>query len=56
MAGKDSFQAILVLEGEIVLSHENEKMKIQRGECVFIPAKMGAYSLSGQGEYILSQV
>lgn len=56
MSGRDSFQAILVLEGEVVLLHENEKIKIQRGECVFIPAGMGVYSLSGQGEYILSQV
>lgn len=55
-ADHTSFQAILVLEGQLKLASAEETLEIAKGEAVFIPAGMGKYSLSGSGEFILSML
>lgn len=55
-ADAQSFQSIVLLEGELELSHGKERMTLIKGDSVFIPANMGEYLLTGQGEFIFSMV
>lgn len=60
MVGKDSFQCLTVLSGNLTLTADcasEEKLVIlAKGESVFLPADLGIYRLNGSGEYILSMV
>ena len=53
-AKADSFHSILVIDGEIALTHGTDSFTIKKGESVFIPANMGEYVLNGTGEFILT--
>lgn len=53
-ASKDSFHAIIVLDGQIALTYGTDSFTINKGETVFIPADMGEYLLNGTGEFILT--
>lgn len=51
-----SFHAILVTEGNIQVSNREETLEIKKGESLFIPADYEAYTVSGKGHFILSQL
>lgn len=53
-ASIDSFQSILLLEGEVVLHYGVKKLSVKRGESIFIPAGMGDYQMKGNGSFIFS--
>ena len=53
-AGVDSFQALLVTEGDGVVHHGNNKIEIVKGDCLFIPANIGEYEITGTCELLLS--
>ena len=52
--GKESFHAILSVEGDATLTHCGRDYKINRGDCFFLPAGMGNYMLSGKGKLLVS--
>lgn len=47
---RESFQALLVVEGSATLTYHGGTMELNRYDCVFLPADMGKYALSGQFE------
>lgn len=55
-ADEQSFQSIVLLEGEVELRYDKESITLIKGDSVFIPANMGEYLLMGQGEFIFSMV
>jgi mannose-6-phosphate isomerase len=56
MAAADTFHSILVLEGNLTLLYGTEEMLLHKGDSLFILSGMGAYSLNGKGEFILSMI
>lgn len=55
-AGTDSFHALTVLDGSLILRAETGDLHIQKGESVFLPAGLGRYEMYGNGELILSKI
>ena len=55
-AGTDSFQCLTVLDGSLTLHSNREKLCVQKGASVFLPAGLGHYELSGDGALILSKI
>ena len=53
-ADEKSYHALLVTEGDAILSAEGYCEKIALGETVFIPAGMGKYTLSGNATILLT--
>ena len=53
-AGKDSFHHLLVTEGAVEMTSENETLKGKKGESFFIPAGSGKYTVCGEAELVLS--
>lgn len=53
-ADEKSYHALLVTEGDAVLSAENYNEKIVPGETVFIPAGVGKYTISGNATILLT--
>jgi len=52
--GTQSFQGLLVLDGDIVLVwNEEEVLPLCKGESVFVPAGLGGYCLQGTGKLLL---
>lgn len=49
----DKFISLLVLEGNSVLSFDNEKMDIKKGDSIFVPGSV-SFTLSGKAEIIMS--
>ena len=45
---QESFVSLLVLEGEGTLKHQGETYAVKKGQSVFLPAGMGAYTLNGR--------
>jgi len=56
VTGKESFQSLLVLDGEFSLDYNGESMPVKKGESIFVPANMGGYDLSGQGEILITSI
>ena len=54
--GVDSFQAITVLDGALTLAAGEHKIDVKKGETLFLPANLGDYRLTGQGDLIISKV
>ena len=52
----DSFQCLLCVAGDALLSFGGESYPLHRGECFFLPAGMGEYTLSGNSEILLSSI
>ncbi len=50
--GPETFEAFLCLEGSAELLGGGDSISLQKGDTVFLPACMGAYSLSGEGEFL----
>lgn len=55
LSADGSFQSVLVLDGEAVLSYADGCFRIKRGDCVFVPAGM-SITLSGCAEIITAEV
>ena len=55
LSADGSFQSVLVLDGEAVLSYADGCFRIKRGDCVFVPAGM-RITLSGCAEIITAEV
>lgn len=53
VCGADSFHAILVIEGNGMLDCGGVCYIIKKGECWFLPAGSGIYSVSGECEYLM---
>lgn len=51
---KESFHAVLVLEGNLVFQDNHKMVKVVKGETIFIPANYGAYTINGEGKCILT--
>lgn len=49
-----SFNSLLVTEGNGTLVMNDKKIKINKGDSIFIPAQNGSYTIEGQCELILS--
>lgn len=56
IADETSFQSIVVLAGDLILSYLDQTLTLTKGDSVFIPANMGEYKLIGQAEIIFSMV
>ena len=53
-AEKESFHCLLCVDGEADLVFEEKEYHLSRGECMFVPAGMGKYSLQGKATVLLS--
>lgn len=54
-ASDESFNHILVLDGEFELDYGFGSLGLVKGDSVFIPADMGEYELVGNGEVIVTE-
>lgn len=54
VATKESFHAVLVLEGNLLFEDGSKKVETKKGETVFIPANYGKYTVKGSGKFILT--
>lgn len=52
----DTFQSVVVTEGEGTLKMDETELSLQKGDSVFVPAQEGAFTVSGNCELILSHV
>lgn len=55
-AGDESFNHILVLDGEFELDYGFGSLGLVKGDSVFIPADMGEYELIGLGEVVVTEI
>lgn len=55
-AKKNSFHCLLCLGGEAAIDYGDEKYTIKRGECWYIPAGAGRYTLNGNALLLTSSV
>ena len=55
-AGMGSFQSITVTEGSLGLAAEHGTVELSKGETVFLPAGLGAYTVQGEAEFLISEV
>ena len=53
-ADNESFHTFTVLEGNLVLTHQGEKLSMEAGQSVFLPANMGEYTIEGQAHLIFT--
>ena len=53
-ANEESFNSILVLNGDCEIFSENEKLSLKKGDSAFIPANFGKYTISGNSHIILT--
>lgn len=52
----DTFHSLLVLDGDAEIVYAREKIKVKKGDSIFVPAKMGAYSIQGTCRILFSQL
>ncbi|MEG0276196.1 MAG: type I phosphomannose isomerase catalytic subunit [Coprobacillus sp.] len=52
----NSFQALTILDGSGVVSFEDGKLSIQKGDSIFIPAQEGKYKVTGNLSFIKTRV
>lgn len=55
-AGADSFHVLLCVAGEGKIVSHGESYKVQKGDCWFIPAKTGEYTLAGDMQIICASL
>lgn len=53
-ADNESFHTFTVLEGNLVLTYQGEKLPMEAGQSVFLPANMGEYTIEGQAHLIFT--
>lgn len=51
-----SFQAITVLSGSLALKSVSDHLELKMGETAFLPVGLGAYTIAGTAEFLLSEV
>ncbi len=51
----ESYQAIVVVDGQLELLYAEEKELVKAGETVFLPAGFGKYTLTGCGKVLVAQ-
>lgn len=56
LAAKDSFNSLLVLEGQVEVCSGGEKVSAAKGDSVFVGADTGSYTISGKGELIVTDI
>lgn len=62
LAGSESFHSLLFLEGEAELAWKSEHSETEltltarKGDSIFVPAGMGAYTLRGKAELLFTRV
>lgn len=49
-----SYNALIQTSGESIVEYKNKEMKINAGECVFIPAGFGEYNIKGNGIILMA--
>ena len=54
-APEESFQAVTVLSGTVAIKSGSGEVTLAKGETAFLPVGLGAYSLRGTGELLLSE-
>lgn len=54
-APTESFQALTVLAGTVAIESRTGTAELKKGETAFLPVGLGAYSLRGTGELLLSE-
>ena len=54
VSDSNSFNSIVVLEGNPVIKYNDGTLPLKKGNSVFIPASFGEYTISGQCEFILT--
>ena len=52
----ESFNSVLCLDGDGIISHNGESYSLVKGDSYFIPANMGTYIVSGNVEIIVSKI
>lgn len=52
---KESYQALVCVDGCLELSNEKETQKLNAGETVFLPAGFGKYILKGKGKVLVTE-
>lgn len=52
----DTFHSLLVLDGDAEIVYAGEKLNVKKGDSVFVPAKMGEYSIQGTCRILFSQL
>lgn len=52
----NSFQSLLILEGQGELLTGAENRKLTAGECIFLPKEMSRYQISGKLQLLMSEV
>ncbi len=55
-ADKKTFQSLLCMSGNAKINFGGNDYEINKGDSYYIPAGMGAYSISGKAEIIVSEV
>ena len=50
----ESFHTFTVLEGSLLLTHQGEKLPMEAGQSVFLPANMGEYTIEGKAHLIFT--
>ncbi len=55
-ATEKSFNSLLVLDGECTVSANGESVTAKKGDSLFIDAGTGAYTVSGKGEVIVTDI
>ncbi|MGN1423175.1 MAG: type I phosphomannose isomerase catalytic subunit [Oscillospiraceae bacterium] len=55
-AGEGSFNSLLVLDGEAVVSSSDGEITVGKGDSIFVTAGTGSYTVSGKGEIILTDI
>lgn len=51
-----SFQSLIILEGEFVLTELEQKIVAKKGDSIFIPAHIGTCQIKGKGKLLLALV
>lgn len=54
-AGGDTFEALLFLGGDAVLEHGGDRYPARKGDCYFVPAGMGAYTVTGRARLLVTR-
>jgi mannose-6-phosphate isomerase len=54
--GAESCHCLLATTGEVTLGYTEGETTLRAGESMFIPAGMGAYTLSGKGEVLVTTI
>ena len=56
IASEKSFNSLLVLDGEVEIASAEGKLTAKKGDSVFVDAGTGAYTVTGKGEVILTDI